>query len=360
MRTVVVTGSAGSGTSSVALGLAHRLGADGRRTVLVRPSDGVPQMDGSATGVTIKEIDTLSWGESAWEAAGTVRGLLGEPWTSLRGHSVLPIPGLRELAWWAVIREVWHGPWDAVVIDAGPVDNALPWLMLPDECVGVLRRAWPLAERAGAAAGRLEAGSWHLRAMARFDSEAAELADQLRSGGTSVQLVTEPRRHQLSRALQALTPLALYEHSVTDIIVNRVDERAEYDHAVLEGLAAQLPTCTVRHAAARPVPPAPSELGAEIYPDPAPSPRPPRPRVGRSGEFFVWHWPLPFADPSRTSAVVEGDDLVLTAASARRVVPIPSVLRRCRLIGVVAQGQVLVLRFSPIAEVWPQQAEEEQ
>ncbi len=354
MRSIVVTGSAGSGTSTVAAALAHRWAGEGSRTVLVRAAgSGAPPPDMDPAGPALEEVDPLAWGTAQWDAAAAVRQLLGRPWSGLGGEAVLPLPGLSELAWWGTLRRIWGGRWDHVIVDAGPVAEAVRWLTVPDLTVGLLRRIWPMTERTGDAAGRLAEGSWHLRAMARLESEASDLADRVRSAATAIHVVTEPQPHELGRALSALTPLALFELPVTDLVVNRVRADRAYDRALVARLTDQLPGCLVSTADDRDLPPAPHDLGRELYPDLSARDRPLRPRVGRSGDRFLWSWPLPFADPTQVAAVATGDDLVLTVGSARRVVPLPSVLRRCRLERAVLRGAVLRLSFTPDPDVWP-------
>jgi arsenite-transporting ATPase len=358
VRTVLVTGPAGAGTTTVASGLAQRLVDEGRRTALIRgqrPGDGpapTPQ-----EGPTVVDVDALAWGTRMWDALAPARRFVGRPWSELDRSNVLPLPPLLELAWWGALREVWQGSWDAVVVDAGPLDAALRWLTLPDLAVGMLRRTWPLADRTGEAADQLQEGSWHLRAIARVESEAAELADQLRSAATAIHLVVPPRPHELGRVLHALAPLDLFELPVTDLVVNRLHPRRAYDRAVADRLPGQVPALRVRTAPDHRRPPSPSTYGREVYPDLQPAPRPARPRVGRSDGRYVWSWPLSFADPAQVTAVAAGEDLLLTVAGARRVVALPSVLRRCRLQEASFAGNVLQLFFIPNPDVWPENRE---
>lgn len=354
MRTVFVSGSAGAGTSSVAAALAVQAAGRGLAVSLLR-SDRVPApLTDPPSGLRVIDVDPLSWGQSTWDAVALLRRFAGPPWSAISGNDILLVPGMPEAAWWGTLRQVWRERPDLVVVDAGPVEAALRWLTLPDTLVGGLRRTWPLPQRTATAAGVLESGSWHLRAMARLDSEAADLADQLRSSATSVHLVVRPARHDLARVLDSLAPLALFELAVTDIVVNHFSGRRRYDEAMVEGLAGRLPGLRIRTAAARRSAPAPHVLAAEAYPQPLPSHKPVRPRLRRSADAYSWRWPVPFADPSGISAMTTGDDAVLTVAGVRRVVPLPSVLRRCVLEQATVDEGVLELRFVPDPDMWPE------
>jgi arsenite-transporting ATPase len=340
----------------VSRGLAHRFAEEGQRTLLLRErrtGDAAEPPVQDASGPVTRIVEPLQWGTRLWDSLAVVRGLIGPPWQRLDGSTVLALPGLREAAWWGMLRSVWQERWDAVVVDAGPLDEAVRFLTLPDLVVGLLRRTWPLSERTGEAADRLQAGSWHLRAMARLDSEAAELADRMRSAATAIHLVTVPREHELGRTLQALTPLALFELPVTDLVVNRVQRRRRYDRNVVERLPGQIDGLMVRTAPATPQEPDPRAAGRTVYSELPQRQRPRRPRVGRSGDAFVWSWPLPFAEPDAVAAQVAGEDLLLTVGGQRRVVPLPSVLRRCELQSAALSGGVLRLSFIPNPAVWP-------
>jgi arsenite-transporting ATPase len=68
---------------------------------------------------------------------------------------------------------------------------------------------------------------------------------------------------------------------------------------------------------------------------------------------FVLTMLLPLAARGDVDASRSGDELVVTVAGHRRVLTLPSVLRRCQVAGgTVADGR-LVLRFRPDPGLWP-------
>jgi arsenite-transporting ATPase len=48
-----------------------------------------------------------------------------------------------------------------------------------------------------------------------------------------------------------------------------------------------------------------------------------------------------------------GDELVVTVAGNRRVLSLPSVLRRCEVVGGELDGGQLRVRFRPDPHLWP-------
>jgi arsenite-transporting ATPase len=62
---------------------------------------------------------------------------------------------------------------------------------------------------------------------------------------------------------------------------------------------------------------------------------------------------LPLAAKSAVDAVRAGDDLVVTVAGHRRVLSLPSVLRRCEVVGGDFDGAELRVRFQPDPASWP-------
>jgi arsenite-transporting ATPase len=74
--------------------------------------------------------------------------------------------------------------------------------------------------------------------------------------------------------------------------------------------------------------------------------------VERSGDEFVLTVALPFADRDDMDLVRSGDELVLSVGSARRVLALPSALRRCTVVGAALRDGVLRIRFEPDPSMW--------
>jgi arsenite-transporting ATPase len=91
---------------------------------------------------------------------------------------------------------------------------------------------------------------------------------------------------------------------------------------------------------------------------PPPPAAAPGPAAERTGEGWRLAVPLPFADRPDVELTRWEDDLVVTAAGARRSVPLDSLLRRCRVSGatLTEPGTArtrLDVRFVPDPQQWP-------
>jgi arsenite-transporting ATPase len=62
---------------------------------------------------------------------------------------------------------------------------------------------------------------------------------------------------------------------------------------------------------------------------------------------------LPLASRSGVDVARAGDDLVVTVSGHRRVLTLPSVLRRCVVVSGDFDGTELRVRFRPDPDLWP-------
>jgi arsenite-transporting ATPase len=69
---------------------------------------------------------------------------------------------------------------------------------------------------------------------------------------------------------------------------------------------------------------------------------------------LVWHIPLPGAIRDELDLIRRGDELLVSAGQFRRIVPLPSALRRCTVAGAALRDDVLRVRFAPDPDLWPQ------
>jgi arsenite-transporting ATPase len=75
-------------------------------------------------------------------------------------------------------------------------------------------------------------------------------------------------------------------------------------------------------------------------------------RLAEDG-VLVWAVPLPGARKPDLDLVRRGDELLLAAGPYRRIVSLPSALRRCTVSGAGLTDGVLRIRFTPDPGLWP-------
>jgi arsenite-transporting ATPase len=139
---------------------------------------------------------------------------------------------------------------------------------------------------------------------------------------------------------------------------------------------AGLPVAQVAYGSAEPIGLAAlGDIARALYAgsDPADSGAVARPMAveadGAGYRLRLW---LPLAHKSEIDAARVGDDLVLTVAGYRRVLSLPSVLRRCEVVGARFEqlpsgvdrgpadrppGGELIVQFLPDPDLWPRSAE---
>jgi arsenite-transporting ATPase len=207
-------------------------------------------------------------------------------------------------------------------------------------------------------------------ALLRLNEELAAVQQLLGDPSiTTVRLVLTPESVVAAEARRTFTALALYGYSVDLIIANRVfpsgeDEwRAGWARAQQAQLAsiresfAGLPVRELPYRASEPVGEhALREVADALYADGDPvalGPARELLRVDTDGGDFVLAMHLPLAVKSSVDVARAGDDLILTVAGHRRVLTLPSVLRRCSVVGGDFDGTELTVRFRPDPDVWP-------
>ncbi|MDX3261381.1 ArsA-related P-loop ATPase [Streptomyces sp. MI02-2A] len=386
MRTILITGPGGSGRTTVAAAAALEAARRGNRTLVL----GADRTDtlGAVLGVpTGAEPVEAAPGLTAWRpdaaagfredlvafqdrAAGAL-DLLGA--ARLDAEEVTPLPGAEELAFLRALRDAaLSEAYDLLVVDLPPVLRALGLLALPEELRRYLRRLLPPERQAARALrpvlGRLAGvpmpAEWMYETAARWDGELAAVEAVVADRATSVWLVAEPGPAGADAVRTAVTGLAVRALRPELLIANRVLPDHGQD-SWPAGLAAQQRKALEEWQGTYDVHPLPhlgrdprgaDDLGSLLPPgvNPAPDPVewPVADRLAEDG-VLVWHIPLPGAIRKELELVRRGDELVVTAGSFRRIVPLPSALRRCTVAGAALRDEELRIRFAPDPELWP-------
>ncbi|MBV7694845.1 ArsA family ATPase [Streptomyces sp. TRM70350] len=386
MRTILITGPGGSGRTTVAAATALAAAREGVRTLVLGTdrNDTLGAALGTATGPAPV---AAAPGLTAWrpdpaagfqedlaglqERASTVLDLLGA--SPLDAEELTPLPGAEELAILRALRDAALAEaHELLVVDLPPTPHALALLALPEELRRYLRRLLPPERQAARALrpvlGRLAGvpmpADWLYETAARWDLELAALEAVLADRATTVRLVAEPSPSGLDAVHAATLGLALRGLRPDVLIANRVLPEEAGD-GWLAGPLAQQRKAVDEWAAAYDVrrvphlgrdPRGTDDLAALAVPvaeeTPARVEWPVEDRLADDG-VLVWHIPLPGAVREDLDLVRRGDDIVVSAAPFRRVVPLPSALRRCAVAGAgLCEGE-LCIRFTPDPELWP-------
>ena len=409
MRVVLFTGKGGVGKTTLAAATAARLARSGRKVLVVStdPAHSLGdalevELDGEPAelerGLYAAHIDTHALLDDAWgplqQHLRTV--LAGAGVDELVADELTVLPGVEDLlALSAVRRATESGPWEVVVVDCGPTAETLRLLGLPEAVAGYVERLFPAHRRAVrgllaglAGGGRSAAAGWDTTIDAldglaeQLAGLRAMLADHTR---TSIRLVLTPERMVAAETRRTVTALALHGLRVDGIVANRVvpgpppslrgpaarwlRERHTEQQAVLGELTGLggVPLTTVDHTAAEPtgiqalLEVAENLYGSDGAADPA-AVAPPGPtllRVRRTrgeGTSKDSEFELALALPGAADGPLElarvGDELVVAVGGVRRLVALPSVLRRCTVTAARLEGDDLCVTFAPDPAVW--------
>jgi arsenite-transporting ATPase len=407
VRVLLFAGKGGVGKTTLAAATAALLARSGRKALALSTDPAHSLGDVLATPLTGEPTEV-----EAGLFAGHVdtRALLDGAWTRLREHlrtmlagagvdelvadELTVLPGVEELlALGEVRRAAQVGPWEVVIVDCGPTAETLRLLALPEAMSGYLERLFPAHRRAvrGLIAGMAGVSAGAQPATSRWEATAdalTGLAEELAGlhglladhDTTSVRLVLTPERLVAAESRRTLTALALHGLRVDGLIVNQVlpgppasargpaarwlRGRHAEQRAVLDELrSARQPMRVLGYADSTPVGVARlADLGQELYgaDDPlAGSPAAPLLEVRRSagtGTDLDSRFELDVRLPGAGEAPVElarlDDELVITIGGSRRLVALPSVLRRCVITGAQVSPDRLTVGFQPDPAVW--------
>jgi arsenite-transporting ATPase len=405
VRVVLFTGKGGVGKTTLAAATAALLARSGRKVLAVStdPAHSLgdafeAELGGEPIeldpGLFAAHVDTRMLLDGSWarlqDHLGTL--LAGAGVDELLADELTVLPGVEDLLALGEVRRLAEsGLWEVVVVDCGPTAETLRLLGLPEALSTYLERLFPAHRRAvrglisGLTAGREAQPAWD-RAVGALDALAEQLqglrrllADQ---DTTSIRLVLTPERVVAAETRRTLTALALHGLRVDGLVANRIvpeapsslrgpagrwlRERYAEQSAVLAELAAlPMPLRAVEHTAAEPIGlPALRELARTLYgtDDPAaPSEVPAAPllqvnRTAGSGTSLDSAFELVLRLPGVAGGPVDlvrlDDELAVTTGGTRRMIALPSVLRRCTVTGAHLADDDLCVAFVPDPAVW--------
>jgi arsenite-transporting ATPase len=387
MRTILITGPGGSGRTTVAAATALAAAREGTRTLVLSAdrTDTLGAVLGVETGKAPQQVapNLTAWRPDAVESfrddlkafqdrASSVLDLLGA--SRLDPEEVTPLPGAEELTLLRALRDAALAEaHDLLVVDLLPTPQALALLALPEELRRYLRRLLPPERQAARALrpvlGRLAGvpmpAQWLYETAARWDVELAAVEAVVADRNTFVRLVAEPspagddavRTAGLGLALRGLRPDVL--------VANRVLPEAAGDSWLAGPVAQQRKVLAswqesydvreVAHLGRDPR--GADDLAGLAVPgvkaEPSTVEWPVTDDLAEDG-VLSWHIPLPGAVRDELDLVRRGDELVVSAGQFRRIVSLPSALRRCTVDGAALREGELRIRFVPDPQLWPE------
>ncbi len=390
MRVVLVTGKGGVGKTTTAAATAARAAAQGHKTLVVstdrahsladaldvpllaQPTD----LDG---GLFAAQVDTQADFARSWAVIGRyLTALLDaggvDPVTA---EELTVLPGAEEVLSLLAVRDAARsGSYDVVVVDCAPTADTLRLLRLPEALRWWTSRLLPadrLVARAMRRASKLPSPDAAVfEAVSALQAELGDVRALLTDpASASVRLVTTPEAVVVAETRRLLTALSLHGYRVDGVVANRVFPAggdgwsagwAAAQRAVLDQLSGELgglPVWEVPYAAAEPVGLAAlAALGESTYAGDAIGEVPTAPtfEVERTVDGFALTLRIPCAAAGSLDLARSGDDLVVGVGGERRVLTLPSALRRCTVEGarLVDPGPSarLVVRFVPDPALW--------
>jgi len=388
VRILLFTGKGGVGKSTVAAGTAALAAAAGHRTLVLSTDAAHSLADafGAAVGpeptevaehLYVQQVDAQLRFEQSWaEIQGYLLSVLDVAGVDpVAAEELTVIPGAEEVLALLELRlQAQSGRWDVIVVDCAPTAETLRLLALPEALGWYMQRVLPIERRVvrtlkpvlSRAAGVPMPEDTVFDAVARLHRELEEVRALLSGPEASVRLVLTPEAVVLAEARRSYTTLSLYGYRVDGVVANRVfpadgadDWRAGWVLAQDEVLQevtqsfAGLPVWTSLYRPAEPVGvDALRGLAEELYDghDPLALPEGPGPfRIGRTRSGAVLRLALPLVDRSEVDLARNGDELVVTVGSYRRLLTLPAGLARHRVTAAGLEDGELRVRFEESA-----------
>ena len=387
MRTLLFTGKGGVGKSTVAAGTAALAAAAGHRTLVLStdaahsladalgcdPGASAAEPTEVADNLYVQQVDAQLRFEQSW--ADIQRYLLSvldvagvDP---VAAEELTVIPGAEEVLALLELRlQALSGAWDVIVVDCAPTAETLRLLALPEALGWYMHRVFPVQHRVvkalrpvlSRAAGVPMPGDTVFDAVERLHGELDEVRQLLSGPDSSVRLVMTPENVVLAEARRSYTTLSLFGYRVDGVVANRVFPADGADPWRSGWVAAQdevlgraresFAGLSIWRSAYRPQEPvgveAVAELARELYDgdDPlavAPGRAPFRIRRSESGAML--RLSLPLVSRTEVHLARNGDDLVVTVGSYRRLLTLPTGLARFRIAGARVERGELQVRF---------------
>jgi arsenite-transporting ATPase len=385
VRILLFTGKGGVGKSTVAAATAALAAESGRRT-LVLSTDAAHSLADAfgvtvgrepeqvAPGLFVHQVDAQRRFEHSWaEIQGYLLSVLEVAGVDpVAAEELTVLPGAEEVLALLELRlHALSDNWDAVVVDCAPTAETLRVLALPEALGWYMTRVFPVERRVvkalkpvlSRAAGVPMPEDDVFAAVERLHAELDQVRALLTGPDAGVRLVLTPEQVVLAEARRSFTTLSLFGYRVDGVIANRVFPEEGDDswrrgwvsaqRAVLDQVDQSFAGLPVWRSVYRPTEPVGlehlSDVGRTLYrgadPLDVPASREPL-TITRSPDGAVLRLRLPFVGRADVDLARDGDDLVVTVASYRRLLTLPAGLARRRVTGARVDEGELQVRFA--------------
>ncbi|HEY7814754.1 MAG TPA: ArsA family ATPase [Nakamurella sp.] len=394
MRILLHTGKGGVGKTTVSATTAIAAARRGYRTLVLStdPAHSLADVLGipigpdpdevpGVPGLFAAQVDTRIRLEQAWSAIRQylVGVLAARGMAEVQAEELTELPGAEEvLALLEVRRHAESGRFDAIVVDCAPSGETLRLLALPETVAFYVGRLMATPRRVLRSVAASLVGAGGVMPNGEVRDAVGDLLAELTAARTllcdpqtsSVRLVLTPERVVLAEARRLHTALTLHGYAVDGVVVNRVLPRdaggrflagwRTAQRVVLHDISESFGAATVHRIPMTSVEPVGivelAALADGVFATTDPLARAvavPAMSVAVAGEGYRLLLPLPHVERSEIELARSGDDLVITLGSVRRRIALPSVLRRCSVIGAELAGEELGIDFRPDPARWP-------
>lgn len=378
MRVLLFTGKGGVGTSTTAAAAAVHAAAGGHKTLLLAVGGalidvvGVPcnsQPTEIAANLYAAQVDPQLALQSTWHDIAIYAGAAFDSAEPLDEAELAVLPAVHEwLALFELQSQATAGRWEVIVVDCGPSPAAVRLLSLPQTLTWYLERLFSLPRKGLPMPSGPEADTAVLPARARAYAAATALHARSRlmrgllaDSSTTARLVVSAQTAAVNEARRAYTALTLHGLRVDGVIINPLADRGTTDHEDKQLARIESTFSGVRISRGIRLPgepigvPALAEFATGAYHDHdllAVGGGDPHVRVDRDGPSFVLSLALPLVERDEIDLVRRGDELVVTVHGQRRVLTLPSALRRCSVTGAALADERLAVTFVPEPHLW--------
>ena len=392
MRILLFTGKGGVGKTTTAAGTATLAARRGQRTLVLSTdaahslSDAFALPIGSEPtrvedGLYVQQVDAQRRFEQSWsEVQGYLLAVMDAAGVDpITAEELTVIPGAEEvLALLELRAQATSGDWDVIVVDCAPTAETLRLLALPEALGWYMDRVLPTQRRVVKALKPVLARAASVPmphdsifdAIERLHGDLHEVHTLLTGPQSSVRLVLTPETVVVAEARRSFTTLSLFGYRVDGVVANRVFPEGGADswrgqwvaaqQSVLKEVEESFGDLTIWRSSYRPYEPVGAhELAAfadELYAgdDALASPAGEGPMiVRRTSNGMKLSLALPFVAKTDVDLARHGDDLFVTVGSYRRLLTLPSSLRKQTVAGARVKDGALEIRFKTVVEEQP-------